>query len=506
MRKTFKLLPLLVIASFLSCKKSINGAPIPKTVDQAAHAIGKTYYIDPSGNDSNDGQSVSTAWQSITKVNAQTFSPGDQILFKAGAAWAGQLLPKGSGSSGNAIVIDKYGTGNKPIINASGADTTAAVKLIGQSYWQIKNLEVTNQQLAGGTSRLYGIYLKSATSTPYSNVQILDCYVHDVNSYTTESNTALFNKGTGGIIVGGNNSEVLIKGCHVKNVTVEGIRNAGGICSHIIIDSNLIENVYGDGIVLNGANTNSAIIRNIGRNLCYNTNNYNYAGMWTSNSVGTLVAHNEVSGITGGGGNDGQAFDADLGVNGDIFEYNYTHDNKKGFMLFMPSTSNVIVRYNISVNDIASGSNNMRLFNYTSSNSNNRIYNNTFYISANVSYFFQGGFKGEFSNNIIYCTGTVSKFASTTVNASSRFYNNCFYPQSVTTTNGPAGTVSGNIYSDPKFLNAASGATTNFNLQPASPCLSAGIVITNNGGADYYGTSLPAGVPDMGFYQHITGN
>src|SRR5690606_34216555 len=126
------------------------------------------------------------------------------------------------------------------------------------------------------------------------------------------------------------------------------------------------------------------------------------------------IAFNEISGIKGGGGNDGQPFDADISVDGDIFEYNYTHDNYKGFMLFMPSARNVTVRYNISVNDIQDSSNNKRLFNYTvTGNNNNRIYNNIFFIDAPlVTSIFQGGFIGEFSNNIIYATGTVQQFST----------------------------------------------------------------------------------------------
>ena len=116
MRKAFILLPVLAIALFASCNKSINRVPTDtgasKTLVKGVHSIGTTYYVDPAGNDSNNGQSTATAWQSISKVNTQTFLPGDQILFKAGGTWAGQLLPKGSGSSGSLIVIDMYGTGS----------------------------------------------------------------------------------------------------------------------------------------------------------------------------------------------------------------------------------------------------------------------------------------------------------------------------------------------------------------------------------------------------------
>jgi len=53
------------------------------------------YYIDPAGDDTNPGTSEATPWQTLAKVNATTFSPGDTILFKANCSWIGTLWPKG---------------------------------------------------------------------------------------------------------------------------------------------------------------------------------------------------------------------------------------------------------------------------------------------------------------------------------------------------------------------------------------------------------------------------
>ncbi|HHW00552.1 MAG TPA: hypothetical protein GXX36_13465 [Clostridiaceae bacterium] len=77
-----------------------------------------TYYVDAvNGNDNNSGTSPNAAWKTLTKVNSTTFQPGDRILFKAGCTWNGQLWPKGSGTEGNPIVIDMYGTGSKPLFD-----------------------------------------------------------------------------------------------------------------------------------------------------------------------------------------------------------------------------------------------------------------------------------------------------------------------------------------------------------------------------------------------------
>lgn len=466
----------------------------------AAHAT--NYYISPSGSDASDGESPATAWQTLAKVNATTFQYGDSLLFETGGTWSGQLSPLGSGTSVSPIIVSMYGTGNKPVINGPGTDNSAGFSLTDQSYWEIYNLEITNTQTTGGTARLCGVLIKSTQAAGINHVYIQNCYVHDVNALTNESNSN-FSKGTGGIFFSGYTNQILIKGNHVANVAVEGIRNSSDPtqCSNFVIDSNLIENVYGDGIVLHGVANNSAITRNICRNTCYNTSSANYAGIWTYLSTGTVVAYNEVSGITGGGGNDGQPFDADISTNGDIFEYNYSHDNAKGFMLFMPSAQNIIVRYNLSVNDIGNVSNNKRLFNYTvTGNNNNKIYNNTFYINATtVSEIFQGGFIGNFSNNIVYCTTgtTVNQFSANAVNTSSTFYNNCFYPSSITSVNGPSGTVSGNIFADPGFVNAglhrdgiSDDVKNAYALSPSSPCRQTGVAIAGNGGIDFAGNNI----------------
>ncbi len=449
-----------ILATFLFC------ALIGSTSGYATN-----YYISSGGNDANSGQSPSVAWQTLAKVTATTFQPGDSILFEAGDIWNGTFSPHGSGTAGSPIVVDKYGIGNNPAIYGLGVDQSATFSLTNQSYWEINNLEITNAQLPGGTSRLWGILVKcTSDAAPVTHIYVQKCHVHRVGSLTDESN-ANFNKGTGGMIFNGLINEALVKGCHIDSVSVAGVRNSS-------------------------TTYNSAITRNIGRNLCYNTSSANYAGMWTYGSSGTTVAYNEVSGITGGGVNDGQPFDADISTSGDIFEYNYTHDNRRGFMLFMPSATNIIVRFNISVNDAQDG---VRIFNYTntSGNTGNKIYNNVFYIPNNINQIFQGGFSGIWSNNIIYCTGTVSKFSQASVNTTSSFFNNCFYPQSIITSNGPAGNVSGNVYADPMFVNAGfngagitGGVQNAYSLLTNSPCINTGLNIPNNGGLDFARTNI----------------
>ncbi len=69
------------------------------------------YYVDASNvDDANDGMSVSTAWKTIEKVNQQTFSAGDIILFKRGEIWKGEQLEisGASGTETNLITFAAY--------------------------------------------------------------------------------------------------------------------------------------------------------------------------------------------------------------------------------------------------------------------------------------------------------------------------------------------------------------------------------------------------------------
>ena len=83
-------------------------------------AWGATYYVDATGgNDSNAGTATGSAWKTIAKVNASSFSAGDFILFKRGETWREPLVVSSSGSAGNPITFGAYGTGSLPVLMAS---------------------------------------------------------------------------------------------------------------------------------------------------------------------------------------------------------------------------------------------------------------------------------------------------------------------------------------------------------------------------------------------------
>ena len=96
-----------------------------------------TYYVDATGgSDGNDGLSQATAWKTVAKVNGSTFSPGDQILFRRGGVWNESLVPPSSGTSGNPIIFDAYGTGEAPTLTGYAGLAAANWTLDSGNIWK----------------------------------------------------------------------------------------------------------------------------------------------------------------------------------------------------------------------------------------------------------------------------------------------------------------------------------------------------------------------------------
>lgn len=86
-----------------------------------------TYYVDATtGDDGDDGLTEAAAWQTIAKVNGETFAAGDSILFKKGETWRETLTVPSSGSAGSPITFGAYGTGADPIFNGASTAITFA--------------------------------------------------------------------------------------------------------------------------------------------------------------------------------------------------------------------------------------------------------------------------------------------------------------------------------------------------------------------------------------------
>ena len=102
---------------------------------KACLSSGTTYYVSNSGSDSNNGTSTTTPWQTISKVNGETFSAGDSILFRKGDTWREELVIPNSGTPGSEIYFGAYGTGDMPNIFGS-IQATSWTETGTSNIWQ----------------------------------------------------------------------------------------------------------------------------------------------------------------------------------------------------------------------------------------------------------------------------------------------------------------------------------------------------------------------------------
>ncbi len=93
-----------------------------------------TYYVAADGNDANNGQAVNAPFQTVAKINTLSLQPGDQVLFRRNDTFRGSLQLRQSGSSGKPIVIDAYGSGNKPVL--AGSLPIGNWTSLGNNTWQ----------------------------------------------------------------------------------------------------------------------------------------------------------------------------------------------------------------------------------------------------------------------------------------------------------------------------------------------------------------------------------
>lgn len=124
--------------------------------DSTPAAFGQTtYYVASTGNDSNNGRSPDSPFQTLGRASSLSLQPGDAILFRRGDTFRGTLAIRQSGTGDRPIVIDAYGSGNKPIL--AGSVPVTNWSNVGNNTWQ------ANCPSCG--SRVTGLY-RDASALP----------------------------------------------------------------------------------------------------------------------------------------------------------------------------------------------------------------------------------------------------------------------------------------------------------------------------------------------------
>jgi hypothetical protein len=158
---------------------------------------GHTYYVSPSGSDSNSGLSPDQAWQSVDQVNRAHLQPGDGVLFQGGATYSGDQLMPGwgtdvSGTSGAPIVFGSYGGGR--------AALPKGIWTKHESWLVFQDFQLGPETGLSGTGTHITLQ-NSAINNIVSNVHNCEFGIITTGSYYTFRNNTIDRTGDSGMLV-----------------------------------------------------------------------------------------------------------------------------------------------------------------------------------------------------------------------------------------------------------------------------------------------------------------
>jgi len=520
------------------------------------------YYVDSTnGSDDNNGFLEGAAWQSIGKVNQSTFLPGDEILFKSGQEFFGKLIPPSSGDSSNLIIFGKYGGNERPTIN--GKNYKMCIDASAKEYIEFKDLILKNDASeddatieAGADEKRFGFYASVGFSGIKRNITLnnIKAYkIYPTNASGTENSDSYKGYGFQFTSTGlGENyyDGITIKNCEITDIGYVGISINKWIPDtnpptaqyqqNVDINNNNLHHIGGSGMVF--FNVQNFLIEN---NVVTYTGDHSLnskqhgrgSGFWSVRSKDGVLQHNEFSHARGAADSCG----AHIDIENDnvIVQYNVSYDNAGGFAEFMGANTNCIYRYNVSINDgfrvkwsngatlqsnpemyTASGQKNTQqgkiiwLSDFTGfagqtkvGSKNNQVYNNTIYIGQDTNgdditsliRFENDTDSNEVKNNIFYVeSGSTLNFTKSSTAGTNNVFSNNLYSNSGPSNSFFVGT-SDLTNSDPLFVNRGGVTAADYKVTLGSPAIDAGVFINNNGGQDYWETSLSENLPtDIG--------
>jgi hypothetical protein len=226
----------------------------------------KTYYFSVNGNDSNAGTSVLEPKQSL-KAAMELAISGNTLLFKRGDAWYTPFnsfdFSNKAGTAKKHIVIDAYGTGDKPVIAAlSTLDNAGWENIEGTNTWKhdVYGFSKAQRLFVDGVSK----YKVNTTNGPADEGDVDQPYEWYMKEGVIGKNGIVY-VNTGSSVTAPKNVEVLPVGAmsvvrmeNTRFVTLKNIDFRGGApycivqieapCSDITFESCTIQRGNGSGI------------------------------------------------------------------------------------------------------------------------------------------------------------------------------------------------------------------------------------------------------------------
>lgn len=375
-------LPLLLVAAFIL---QLLVAGVARAESGRA---GMRYFVSANGDDAASGTSETDPWRSLARVNRGRFDPGDEILFRGGDTFVGQLVIPSSGAPGRALRIAHYGAGPKPIIDggsAPGGGYSSAILIRNRHHIEIEGLEIVNTVDRARTGERrdwsFGIHVINDAGGVLEHFRMTGLTIRDVFAESiAHGSEDAFNRvvvsgirfvSEAGGRVGGPSyfRDIVISGNLITRSGRFGVQighsgsSAGNRDAHsrdpktefnqnIVIRDNCFEELGGSAVQLAGARlalienndflrTGSSAVpgRMVGRG----------SGAWVINSRDIVAQHNRSRSVRGY--KDSYGMHVDFGNLNVLYQYNLSYDSEGGFVEVLGNNRNVIWRYNISIND-----------------------------------------------------------------------------------------------------------------------------------------------------------
>lgn len=456
----------------------------PPVVD-ATNSVGRDYYVDCQANPDTEEGSIEHPFASLQSVNVhEPFAPGDRILLKRGTVCRGLLHPRGSGTAEASITIDAYGNPDdpKPAIHGVGQQESASadiptklksqtdkgiesavVRLFNQQYWTIRNLEITNY--TGDSSdynkRRRGVVVAAEDFGVAKGFEISDLYIHDVLGLGEKdlggSGGIQFEAYAGPKAKPTSFTDVSVHHNRIRHVNRSGINegsdfrtrpsvgpwindNPFQVWGPMQVNDNIVSDIGGDAIVTqfaSGTRVENNTVWDVANHHGGKSNSGNNAAVWPWDADNVQYRYNHVFDTKMPTGTwDGTAFDSDYGTTGTLFEYNVTHDNQGGFMLFCGCggegglSTKTVMRYNMSINDGRGGEGHVegsRVF-FVAGQTDGSVYNNTFLVYPNAKVTKGSNDKSAiaYTNNVFLAQGSVSHDVASSQSTNNAFRSNLY--------------------------------------------------------------------------------
>jgi hypothetical protein len=304
-------------------------------------SLATTYYLSPSGNDSNPG-TLAQPWKSIANLNHTLLHPGDAVLFEGGQTFIGSIVLSGSGTEAHPVYIGSYGQGRATL---AAADSKTVIYGENTGGFQIADLNLLGSGTAGNGIAFYADSTKSVRHPGLllRNVEIANTPEEAISIGSWES----ANPGWTFVSATGLSVHDNAEGMSTYGYTVPGV-TPGAINSIYVGDSEFANN-DGSGLVICGAKKGLV-------DYCSFHDNQATGGCWTWGANNITIQHCLSFNNHRGGGSDGFGFDLDGGSQNCLIQYCLSYNNDTpGFVIFdytqSALTKNNIIRYCISEND-----------------------------------------------------------------------------------------------------------------------------------------------------------